>query len=292
MTRMRASGVGFLLIVTALIAVGMGTGLPGLLAAEPAPPSSSAPVIIGGAGIPGSELAGRAKAFARAQALDRRTSSAYVAREAIDERWAVRDARAAGVLPSDSDLDAALARAAGRTSVDQLGTYYGMTAPAVRERVRGELSARALADRVLSEKRSDAAYGRHFVDRAARRRVRTRCRSPFAPLDRCRYGRDHGGGREIPMGIGVVTGGGRQSLRIDLAPLLGIATGAGDGRDYGKARRRLERAIAKRSTALARRARISNDAYAVIVDGRRVDQFAVARIAHRMVIGHPTPVLL
>lgn len=63
MTRMRASGVGLLLIVMALIAIGMGGGLHGPPAAESAPPSSSAPVTIGAAGIPGSELTGRAKAF-------------------------------------------------------------------------------------------------------------------------------------------------------------------------------------------------------------------------------------
>lgn len=140
--------------------------------------------------------------------------------------------------------------------------------------------------------RSAAAYGRYFIDRAARRRLHTRCRSPFAPLDRCQHGRDGDGDRAFLMGIGVLTGPGKRSLQIDLAPLLGIATGDPDGSDYGKARRRLERAIAKRSTALARRVRLSNDAYAVSVDGRRPDQFAVARIAHRLVLGHPTPVLL
>lgn len=280
------------MVVMALIAIGMGAGLPGPLAAEPAPPSSSAPVTIAGAGIPGSELTGRAKAFADHQFLDLRRSNAYVAREAIDERWAVRDARAAGVLPSGAALDAALARGAGRTPLDQLGTYYGMTAPAVRERVRGELSARALADRALLQTRSDAAYGRYFVDRAAHRRRRTHCRSPFAPLDRCRYGRDGDGDRAFLMGIGVLTGRGRRSFQIDLAPLLGIATGGPDGSDYGKARRRLERAIAKRSTALARRVHLSDDAYTVSIDGRRLDQFAVARIAHRLILAHPTPVLL
>jgi hypothetical protein len=280
------------MIVMALIAVAVGTDLLGPLVAVAAPTSSTAPVTIADAGIPGSELIGRAKAFARAQALDPRSSSAYVAREAIDERWAVSDARAAGVLPSDASLDAALARGSGRTPLDQLGTFYGMTTPELRERVRGELSARALADSALFRTHSDAAYGRYFVDRAARRRLRTHCRPPFAPLDRCRYGRDHANEREFLMGIGVLTGRGNHVFEIDLAPLLGITSEAPDGSDYGEARRRLERAIAKRSTAIARRVHLSSDAYAVFVRGRRLDQFAVARIAHRLVIGHLTPVLL
>src|SRR4051812_20846063 len=95
-----------------------------------------------------------------------------------------------------------------------VGAYYGMTDAEVRERVRGELAARALADRGLSRTPSARAYGRYFVARAARRRARTRCHSPYAPLDRCLHGRDHVGERSLPLGIAELRNGGRHTLTI------------------------------------------------------------------------------
>src|SRR4051794_30240860 len=72
---------------------------------------SPAPITIDGVGITRAELESRAEAFARDQGLALAAARPYVAREAIDERWAVRDARADGVLPSDGAVDAALTRA-------------------------------------------------------------------------------------------------------------------------------------------------------------------------------------
>src|SRR4051794_11667401 len=223
-------------------------------------PSKNAPVVIAGTVVPRGELATRAKAFGHNQGLDLRPASAYVAREAIDERWAVRDARLAGVLPSHADVDAALARAADGNSIEQITAYYGMTEAELRDRVRGELAARALADRVLSRTRSARAYGQYFLARADRRQTRTRCRTPFAPLDRCLQGHDHDGERSVPLGVAELRDRGRHILAIDLAPLLGLDIDpAGDA--YRRARERLRRAISQASRTLAGRVRLSNDAY-------------------------------
>lgn len=277
------------IVVTFLLLILVGVGLP--VGAAGSSPTETAPVIVAGTSIPSGELTARAQAFARNQFLDLRTASAYVAREAIDERWAVRDARVIGLLPTDADVDAALARVAHGESMERITAYYGMTAAELRERVRGELAARVLADRALSATQSGRAYGRYFLARAARRRARTRCRSPFAPLDRCLHGRDHSDERSTPLGIAELRNRGRHTLAIDLAPLLGIETDPA-GRGYRRASERLRRAISQTSRALARRVRLANDAYGVYVQGKTADEIAVARIAHRLVRGHPTPVLL
>jgi hypothetical protein len=77
-----------------------------------------------------------------------------------------------------------------------------------------------------------------------------------------------------------------------LAPLLGIRSGDPSGLGYRSAERRLRRAVRRRSGALARRVKFSYDASYVYVSGSRADEIAVARVAHRMVLGRRVPVLL
>lgn len=276
------------LLLTVLVA--LATAVP----ASPAAAAGPAPVTVEGIGIPRAELESRAKAFGHDQALPLASARPYVAREAIDERWAVRDARAAGVLPSDAAVDAALTRAAYGQPIETVDAYYGLTTPQLRERVRGELAARALADRALRRTHSIAAYGRYFLAQHVRRAAHTACHSPFAPLDRCRGGRDHDGERTTPMGIASLIGKDHPySLEINLAPLLGITAKEPDGSDYRQARNRLQRAIVRLSKPLAARVKLSNDAYAVYVGGGdRADDIAVAWVAHHLVLGHLTPVLL
>ena len=81
-------------------------------------------------------------------------------------------------------------------------------------------------------------------------------------------------------------------LQLDLAPLLGIRSGDPSGLGYRNAEHRLRRAVQRRSAALARRVKFSHDASSVHVSGSRADEFAVARVAHRMVLGRRVPVLL
>jgi hypothetical protein len=59
-----------------------------------------------------------------------------------------------------------------------------------------------------------------------------------------------------------------------------------------RAARRLRRAIARSSPAINDRVDVAWDAQTVFVTGSRRDQIAVARIAHRMAIGRPVPVVL
>jgi hypothetical protein len=201
----------------------------------------------------------------------------------MEEVWPNSDATRAHVLPPDAAVDAALAKAG---KLDELETYYGMTADQLRVRVRGELAERALADRALRRTHSAAAYGRYFVLRAKRHRAQTRCHAPYDPEDRCRGGgHDAGDGPSIPLGVGALA---RYDLELDLAPLLQTGSFDPRGTSYRKARDRLRRALPK---ALAKRVKLSFDAYEVYVRGSTPDEIAVARIAHRLALGHRTPVL-
>lgn len=269
-----------------------------LLALASAPPSApaqqptvAAPIVVAGTPIPRAELSARAKAFSRAQALDLGPSSAYVAGEAIDERWALRDAQAAGLLPDAASVERAFARAVRGVKLERARRFYGLTTAQLRTRVRAELAARALADRALTQTPDAPTYGTLFLDRAAARVAQTRCRSPFAPLDRCAGGRDHGDERSILLGVGKLVGRDRRTLELDLAPLLGLDTDDLE-RAYRRARQRLASAIATASPALAGRVKLTNDSYAVFVRGTTDDLIEVARLAHQLVVRHPTPVLL
>ena len=254
-------------------------------------PTRAAPVVVGDAVIPRDELQARAQAFGREQFLDVRLANPIVAREAIDARWALQDARAAGVLPDDAAVDGALTRAARGVPLERITSYYGLTLPQLRERVRGELAARALADRALGRSASARAYGRSFTTRALRRRAKTTCRSPFAPLDRCRRGRDSAGERTLPLGVGELRGRGNRTFSVDLASLLGLEHDP-MGRTMKRAGERLRRAIARTSRPLERRIRIDADSYEVQVSGRSADLIAAARIAHLLVRDRPPVVLL
>jgi hypothetical protein len=81
------------------------------------------PVIVADGGVPRAELAGRARAPARDQAL--RTANAYVVRQTIDERWPVHEAIAVGVLASDAEVDTALARGTDGAPLEKITTRYG-----------------------------------------------------------------------------------------------------------------------------------------------------------------------
>jgi hypothetical protein len=221
-----------------------------------------------------------------------------VTRLVIDERWAVRDAAALRVPVPEPAIDAALERVrrewAPRPWADLLA-FFGATDATLRERVRGELSARAVADATLRRTHTDAAYGRAFIRRYAHRRARTACLRPWAVADRCpgvkRLGDDESW---IDLGVGRLMSfnhRGQPELELDLAPLLGIRSGDPSGRGYRNAEHRLRRAVRRRSAALARRVKFAYDAYNVYVRGSRADEIAVARVAHRMVLGRRVPVL-
>ncbi len=269
-----------------------------LLAAGVAP-TPAMPVVIAGAGVPRDELQARAVAFDEHQSFSGLAAvRPYVTRLAIDERWAVRDALRLRVPVSESAIDAALDRVrrewAPRPWADLLA-YFGATDASLRERVRGELSARAVADATLRRTQTDAAYGRAFIRRYAHRRARTACLRPWAVADRClgvkRLGHDESW---LNLGVGRLMSFNRPDLvelQLDLAPLLGIRSDDPSGRGYRKAEHRLRRAVRRRSASLARRVKFSHDAYNVSVRGSRPDQIAVGRVAHRMVLGRRVPVL-
>ncbi len=269
-----------------------------LLAAGVAP-TPAMPVVIAGAGVPRDELQARAVAFDEHQSFSGLAAvRPYVTRLVIDERWAVRDALKLRVPVSEAAIDAALDRVrrewAPRPWADLLA-FFGATDASLRERVRGELSARAVADATLRRTRTDAAYGRAFIRRYAHRRARTACLRPWAVADRCpgvkRLGNDESW---LNLGVGRLMAFNhpdRVELQLDLAPLLGIRSGDPSGRGYRNAEHRLRRAVRRRSAALARRVKFSYDAYSVYVRGSRSDQIAVARVAHRMALGHRVPVL-
>ena len=270
-----------------------------LLAAVVAP-TPGVPVVVAGAGVPRDELQARAVAFDEHQSFSGLAAARpYVTRLVIDERWAVREALTLRVPVSEAAIDAALDRArrewAPRPWADLLA-FFGATDASLRERVRGELSARAVADARLRRTHTDAAYGRAFIRRYAERRARTACLRPWAVADRCsgvkRLGNDESW---LNLGVGRLMSfnhPNRVELELDLAPLLGIRSGDPSGRGYRTAERRLRRAVRRRSAALARRVTFSYDADKVYVRGSRADEIAVARIAHRMVLGRRVPVLL
>jgi hypothetical protein len=269
-----------------------------LLAAGVAP-TYSMPVVVAGAGVPRDELQARAVAFDERQSFSGLAAvRPYVTRLVIDERWAVRDAMALRVPVSEAAIDAALDRMrrewAPRPWADLLA-FFGATDASLRERVRGELSARAVADATLRRTHTDAAYGRAFIRRYSHRRARTACRRPWAVADRCpgvkRLGDDESW---IDLGVGRLMSfnhRGRVQLELDLAPLLGIRVLGPPERSYRNAEHRLRRAVRRRSAALARRVKFAYDAYNVYVSGSRADEIAVARVVHRMVLGRRVPVL-
>jgi hypothetical protein len=269
-----------------------------LLAAGVAP-TPAMPVVVASAGVPRDELQARAVAFDEHQSFSGLAAvRPYVTRLAIDERWAVRDALTLRVPVSESAIDAALDRVrrewAPRPWADLLA-FFGATDASLRERVRGELSARAVADATLRRTHNDAVYGRAFIRRYAHRRARTACLRPWAVADRCpgvkRLGNDESW---LNLGVGRLMSFNRPDLvelELDLAPLLGIRSGDPSGRGYRKAEHRLRRAVRRRSATLARRVKFSYDADKVYVRGSRADQVAVARVAHRMVLGRRVPIL-
>jgi len=269
-----------------------------LLAAGVAP-TPAMPVVVAGAGVPRDELQARAVAFDEHQSFSGLAAvRPYVTRLAIDERWAVPDALKLRVPVSESAIDAALDRVrrewAPRPWADLLA-FFGATDASLRERVRGELSARAIADATLRRTDTDAAYGRAFIRRYAHRRARTACLRPWAVADRCpgvkRLVNDESW---LDLGVGRLMSFNRPDLvelQLDLAPLLGIRSDDPSGRGYRNAEHRLRRAVRRRSAPLARRVKFSYDAYNVYVRGSRADQIAVARVAHRMVLGRRVPVL-
>ena len=269
-----------------------------LLAAGVAP-TPAMPVVAAGAGVPRDELQARAVAFDEHQSFAGLAAvRPYVTRLVIDERWAVRDALTLRVSVSEAAIDAALDRVrrewAPQSSADLLA-FFGATEGSLRERVRGELSARAVADATLRRTHTDAAYGRAFIRRYAHRRARTACLRPWTVADRCpgvkRLGNDESW---LNLGVGRLMSFNRPDrveLELDLAPLLGIRSDEPSGRGYRNAEHRLRRAVRRRSAALGRRVKFSYDAYSVYVRGSRADQIAVARVAHRMVLGRRVPVL-
>jgi hypothetical protein len=246
-------------------------------------PTAAAPVTLPGVAIPATELSARAAADAHNQADSLRRSSAGVAREAIDERWAIRDATRVHVLPSDAQVSAALARAG---ALDQLMAFSGMSADQLRVRVRGELAERALADRVVRRMHSAAAYGRYFLAQAKQRKRHTHCLAPFDPSDRCASGSGDRDDASTPLGIGSLN---HYELQLNLAPLLGLESSDPEGKGYRQAEARLRRAL---PTAVVKRVRLAHDAYGVYAVGSTSDKFVVARVAHRLVLGHQLPVLL
>jgi hypothetical protein len=270
--------------------------------AEPprAAPTPAFPVVVAGVGVPREELLSRAVAFDEHQSFSGLAAvRPYVTRLVIEERWAVRDALALGVSVPDARIDAALERVrrewAPRPWADLLA-FFGATDASLRERVRSELSARAVADATLHRTHTNTAYGRAFIRRYARRRAQTACLRPWAVADRCPGVKGLGNDESwLNLGVGHLTSlnhPDRRELELDLAPLLGIRSGDPSGRGYRNAQNRLRRAVRRRSAALARRVKFSYDAYSVYVRGSRADEIAVARVAHRMVHGRRVPVLL
>jgi hypothetical protein len=252
--------------------------LAGCAAEEPRRRSApSAPVVVAGVPIPRAELDRRSRAFADRHLIRVAEVRAFVARQAIDERWAVRDAATLGVTPSEDEVDAAVARARRER---------GAPEAALRERVRGELAARAVGDHTLRTTTSDRAYGAAFLARHERRLAATACRGPYDPGDRCPGGRGERTERRIPLGVGVLVeyrAEAADELQIELAPLLGLDMEDPE-RAYATAARRLRRR--------APRVRLQHSAYAVYVHGdSRADLVAAARVAHRMALGHPTPLV-
>jgi hypothetical protein len=223
----------------------------------------------------------------------------YVTRLVIDERWAVPDALALGVPVSEARIDAALGRVrrewAPRPWAEFLA-FFGATDVSLRERVRGELSARAVADATLRRTHTDATYGRAFIARYAHRRARTACLRPWAVADRCPGVKGLGNDESwLNLGVGRLMSFNHpdiEELELNLAPLLGIRASDPPELAYRNAEHRLRRAVRRRSAALARRVKFSYDSLNVYVNGSRTDEIAVAHIAHRMVIGRRVPVLL
>jgi hypothetical protein len=244
--------------------------------------TATSSVVVAGTPVPQAELEARAQAFAHNQALSVRSAAPVVARQALDERWALHDARELHLVPSDAQVDAAIT-AAG--TPDFLTRWTGLTGEPLRTRVRSELAERALADRALARTHSASAYGRYFLERARRRHQRTRCTAPFDPADRCPHGHGDRGESALLLGVGDLRG---RDLVLDLAPLLGIESGDPQGKGYRAAEKRLRAAMPK---ALARRVTVFYDALDVYVSGPRPDLIAAARVAHRLALGHATPVL-
>jgi hypothetical protein len=264
-----------------------------------AAPTPALPVVVARAGVPRDVLQARAVAFDTHQSFSGLAAvRPYVTRLVIDERWAVRDAVALDVAVPEARIDAALERVrrewAPRPWADLLA-FFGATESSLRERVRGELSARAVADATLRRARTDAAYGRAFIARYARRRAGTACLRPWAVADRCPGVKGLGDDESwLDLGVGRLMSfnhPGIEELELNLAPLLGIRAGDPPERAYRNAEHRLRRAVRHRSPALARRVKFSYDSATVYVDGSRADEIAVARIAHRMVLGRRVPVL-
>jgi hypothetical protein len=270
-----------------------------LLAAGVAP-TPAMPVVIARAGVPRDELQARAVAFDEHQSFSGLAAvRPYVTRLVIDERWAVRDALALGVPVSEARIDAALERVRREWAPlpwSELLAFFGATDASLRERVRGELSARAVADATLRRTHTDTAYGRAFISRYASRRARTACLRPWAVADRCPGVKGLGNDESwLNLGVGRLMSFNhpdRVLLEVNLAPLLGIRASGPPEFGYRIAEHRLRRAVRRRSAALARRVKFSHDSLNVYVHGSRADEVAVAHVAHRMVLGRRVPVLL